>query len=99
MGPERELLERYRFWRLRHYFKESGNRPDSFIEASWRPMIQVSFKFQHETPVSWQMEVDERLAKFHVERGKSGSERELFRPSRQVMSSSMAKERKKLKRK
>ena len=60
-------------------------------------MIRFSFSFQHETPVSWQTEVDERLLKLHVERWESGSVRELFRPSRQVMSSSMAKERKKLK--
>lgn len=60
-------------------------------------MIRFSFSFQHETPVRLQTNVDERLLKVHVARGESGSVRELFRPSRQVMSSSMANERKKLK--
>lgn len=60
-------------------------------------MIRFSFSFQHETPVSWQTEVDERLLKLQVERGESAPVREFFSPSRQAMSSSMAKESKKLK--
>lgn len=63
-------------------------------------MIRFSFSFQHETPVRLQTEVvvvvvDEVLAMVQVERRESGSVREFLRPSRQVMSSSMAKQRNK----
>ena len=72
-----ELLERYRVWRLRQYFRLSGTSPKIF------------FSFQHTAPWSLQIEATDEFMKVHELSLLVGSEREFFTPCKHITSSSM----------
>ena len=72
-----ELLERYRVWRLRQYFRLSGTS------------LKIFFSFQHIAPWSLQIEAMDEFMKVHELSLLVGSEREFFTPCKHITSSSM----------
>ena len=74
---EMELLERYRVWRLRQYFRLSGTS------------LKIFFSFQHTAPWSLQIEAMDEFMKVHELSLLVRSEREFFTPCKHITSSSM----------